>query len=83
MIVLHLLSMGKIPKNWIVWLETRNYPLPPGSFASMSLCVSVLLFKVIDLFVHGDSLAGQPAGQENTATSLNAVNVCLTKQIEQ
>ena len=83
MIALHLLSMGKIPKNWIAWLETRNYPLPPGSFASMSLCVSVLLFKVVDLFVHGDSLAGQPAGEENTATSLNAENVCLTKQIEQ
>jgi hypothetical protein len=83
MIVLHLLSMGKIPKNWIAWLETRDYPLPPGSFASMSLCVIVLLFKVVDLFVHGDSLARKPAGQENTATTMNAENVCFTEQIEQ
>ena len=76
MAALHLLSMGKIPKNWIAWLETRNYPLPPGSFASMSFLVLVLLFKVVDLFVHGDSLARQPAGQENVATSLNDENVC-------
>ncbi len=65
MAVLHLLSMGKIPKNWIVWLETRNWPLPPGSFATMCLCVPVLLFKVVDLIVHGDSLARQPASEEN------------------
>jgi DMSO/TMAO reductase YedYZ heme-binding membrane subunit len=66
MVVLHLLSMGKIPKNWIIWLETRNWPLPPGSFASMSLCVTVILLKVVDLIVHGDSLAGQPDEEENT-----------------
>jgi DMSO/TMAO reductase YedYZ heme-binding membrane subunit len=66
MVVLHLLSMGKIPKNWIAWLETRNWPLPPGSFATMCLCVSVLLLKVVDLIVHGDSLARQPAAEENT-----------------
>ena len=83
MIALHLLSMGKIPKNWIAWLETRNYPLPPGSFASMSFCVLVLLFKVVDLFVHGDSLARHPTGEENIATSFNAENVCSTKQKEQ
>jgi len=82
MIALHLLSMGKIPKNWIAWLETRDYPLPPGSFASMSMCVLVLLFKVVDLFVHGDSLARNPAAEENTATSVNAENVDLTKQNE-
>jgi len=57
MIVLHLLSMGKIPKNWIAWLETRNWPLPPGSFATMCMCVPPLLLKVVDLIVHGDSLA--------------------------
>lgn len=66
MVVLHLLSMGKIPKNWIAWLETRDWPLPPGSFATMCLCVSVLLLKVVDLIVHGDSLARQPAAKENT-----------------
>ncbi|MHC4098433.1 MAG: ferric reductase-like transmembrane domain-containing protein [Planctomycetota bacterium] len=65
MVVLHLLSMGKIPKNWIAWLETRNWPLPPGSFATMCLCVPVLLLKVVDLIVHGDSLARQPAAEEN------------------
>jgi len=75
MIALHLLSMGKIPKNWINWLETLNYPLPPGSFASMSLCVLVLMFKIVDLFVHGDSLAGQTVELENTETSSNAANV--------
>ena len=66
MVVLHLLSMGKIPKNWIKWLETRNWPLPPGSFATMCLCVPALLLKVVDLIVHGDSLAKQPAAEENT-----------------
>ncbi|MDH4242070.1 MAG: ferric reductase-like transmembrane domain-containing protein [Phycisphaerae bacterium] len=66
MVVLHLLSMGKIPKNWIAWVETRDWPLPPGSFATMCLCVSVLLLKVVDLIVHGDSLARQPAAEENT-----------------
>ena len=60
MIVLHLLSMGKIPKNWIAWLETRNYPLPPGSFPTMVACLLPLLLKVADLFVHGDSLALKP-----------------------
>jgi DMSO/TMAO reductase YedYZ heme-binding membrane subunit len=66
MIVLHLLSMGKIPNNWIAWLETRDYPLPPGSFASMSMCVLALLLKVVDLFVHGDSLARQQGIEENS-----------------
>ena len=66
MVVLHLLSMGKIPKNWIAWLETRNWPLPPGSFATMCLCVPVLLLKVVDLIAHGDSLAKRPAAEENT-----------------
>jgi DMSO/TMAO reductase YedYZ heme-binding membrane subunit len=65
MIVLHLLSMGKIPKNWIAWLETRDKPLPPGSFATMCLCVPVLLFKVLDLVIHGDSLARQPGTEGN------------------
>jgi len=66
MVVLHLLSMGKIPKNWIAWLETRDWPLPPGSFATMCLCVPALPFKVVDLIVHGDSLAGQPDAEGNT-----------------
>jgi DMSO/TMAO reductase YedYZ heme-binding membrane subunit len=69
MIALHLLSMGKIPGNWIKWLETRNYPLPPGSFASMCMCFLVLVFKIVDLLVHGDSLARQPAAEENIETS--------------
>ncbi|MHC4727087.1 MAG: ferric reductase-like transmembrane domain-containing protein [Planctomycetota bacterium] len=75
MIALHLLSMGKIPKNWINWLETRNYPLPPGSFASMCMCFLVLIFKIVDLFVHGDSLIRQSAVQENIESSLNEENV--------
>ena len=66
MVVLHLLSMGKIPKNWIAWLETRDWPLPPGSFATMCLCIPVLLLKVVDLIAHGDSLARQPGVEENT-----------------
>ncbi len=55
-IAIHLLSMGKIPKNWIAWLDTRNYPLPPGSFPQMVICLIPLILKGIDLFVHGDSL---------------------------
>ena len=83
MIMLHLLSMGKIPKNWIAWLETRNYPLPPGSFASMCMCFLVVIFKIVDMFVHGDSLAQQPTGHENTSTSSSNENVSLTEQKEQ
>jgi hypothetical protein len=82
MIMLHLLSMGKIPKNWINWLETRDYPLPPGSFASMCMCFLVVIVKIVDLFVHGDSLASQPAVQENTSTSSSNENVSLTEQDE-
>ena len=59
-IVLHLLSMGKIPKNWIAWIETRDKPLPPGSFPTMLACVVPLLLKGVDLVAHGDSLAGKP-----------------------
>ncbi|MCP4609649.1 MAG: hypothetical protein GY845_13140 [Planctomycetes bacterium] len=83
MIALHLLSMGKIPKNWFSWLETRNYPLPPGSFASMCMCFLVVVFKIVDMFVHGDSLAGQPVEQDNIETSSNDEKVDLTKQNEQ
>ena len=57
LIVLHLLSMGKIPKNWIAWIETRDKPFPPGSFPTMVACVGALLLKAADLIVHGDSLA--------------------------
>jgi DMSO/TMAO reductase YedYZ heme-binding membrane subunit len=59
-IVLHLLSMGKIPKNWIAWVETHDKPLPPGSFPTMVACVVPLLLKVVDLVLHGDSLAVRP-----------------------
>lgn len=65
MIVLHLLSMGKIPKNWTAWLETRDKPLPPGSFATMCLCVPPLLLKVVDLIFHGDSLAEAPTAEQH------------------
>lgn len=58
-IVLHLLSMGKIPKNWIAWLETRNHPVPPGSFPTMMGCLFPLVLKAADLIAHGDSLAGK------------------------
>ncbi len=60
MVVLHLLSMGKIPENWIAWIETRDKPLPPGSFPVMVICIAALLLKVVDLFAHGDSLAQNP-----------------------
>ena len=60
MVVLHLLSMGKIPKNWIAWIETRDKPLPPGSFPTMVVCLGALFLKVVDLIVHGDSLALKP-----------------------
>ena len=59
-VVLHLLSMGKIPKNWIAWIETRDKPLPPGSLPTMVACVVPLLLKVVDVIVHGDSLAVKP-----------------------
>jgi DMSO/TMAO reductase YedYZ heme-binding membrane subunit len=59
-VVLHLLSMGKIPKNWIAWIETRDQPLPPGSFPTMVACLGALFLKVVDLIVHGDSLALKP-----------------------
>ncbi|MCL5269784.1 MAG: ferric reductase-like transmembrane domain-containing protein [bacterium] len=54
LVALHLLSMGKIPKNWIQWVEERDYPVPPGSFPTMMVCVSALLLKAIDLAIHGD-----------------------------
>ena len=60
LVMLHLLSMGKIPKNWIAWINTRDKPLPPGSFPTMVACVMPLLLKVVDLVVHGDSLAVKP-----------------------
>jgi DMSO/TMAO reductase YedYZ heme-binding membrane subunit len=63
-IVLHLLSMGKIPKNWIAWLETRNHPVPPGSFPTMMGCLFPLVLKAADLIVHGDSLASKLDEQE-------------------
>ena len=60
MVVLHLLSMGKIPRNWIAWIETRDKPLPPGSFPTMVVCLAALLLKAVDLICHGDSLALKP-----------------------
>ncbi len=60
MVVLHLLSMGKIPKNWIAWIQTRDKPLPPGSLPTMAICLAPLLFKAVDLIFHGDSLALKP-----------------------
>ena len=64
-VVLHLLSMGKIPKNWIAWLDTRNHPVPPGSFPTMMGCLVPLVLKVADLIAHGDSLAAKPAEDES------------------
>ncbi|MBN2350260.1 MAG: hypothetical protein JXJ22_15580 [Bacteroidales bacterium] len=55
LIVLHLLSMGKIPKNWLTWIETHDKPLPPGSFPTMIACIMPLLLKVVDLAVYRDS----------------------------
>ena len=63
-IVLHLLSMGKIPKNWIAWLDTRNHPVPPGSFPTMMGCLFPLVLKIVDLIAHGDSLALKPGEEE-------------------
>ena len=65
MVVLHLLSMGKIPKNWIAWIETRDQPLPPGSFPTMVACLAALLLKVLDVITHGDSLAVEQKKEEN------------------
>ncbi len=64
-VVLHLLSMGKIPKNWIAWLDTRNHPVPPGSFPTMMGCLVPLVLKVADLIAHGDSLAAKPTDDES------------------
>ena len=64
-IVLHLLSMGKIPKNWIAWLDTRNHPVPPGSFPTMMGCLVPLVLKVADLIAHGDSLAARAGDGES------------------
>jgi DMSO/TMAO reductase YedYZ heme-binding membrane subunit len=66
-VVLHLLSMGKIPKNWIAWLDTRNHPLPPGSFPTMMGCLFPLVLKVADLIAHGDSLAVKPDAEPDGA----------------
>lgn len=65
-IVLHLLSMGKIPKNWIAWLDTRDHPVPPGSFPTMMGCLIPLVLKVADLIAHGDSLALKPGAEQRT-----------------
>ncbi|MFH1717397.1 MAG: ferric reductase-like transmembrane domain-containing protein [Planctomycetota bacterium] len=66
MVVLHLLSMGKIPGNWIAWLETRDWPLPPGSFPTMVGCLVPLLLKLADLVVHGDSLVAATGEGESS-----------------
>ncbi len=71
-VVLHLLSMGKIPKNWTVWIQTRDKPLPPGSLPTMAICLTPLFLKAVDLVLHGDSLALKPDGADandaNTAS---------------
>ncbi len=56
LLALHLLSTGKIPKNWISWLNTLDYPLPPGSFPTMVACLVPILLKIADVIAHGDSL---------------------------
>jgi DMSO/TMAO reductase YedYZ heme-binding membrane subunit len=63
-LVIHMLSMGKIPKNWIAWLHTHDKPLPPGSFPVMVACMTALLLKLADLIAHGDSLAGTPDSED-------------------
>jgi DMSO/TMAO reductase YedYZ heme-binding membrane subunit len=65
LIMLHLLSTGKIPKNWIAWIKTRDYPLPPGSFPTMIACVVPLALKIVDLIFHGESLGADKA-KDNT-----------------
>jgi len=64
LIMLHLLSTGKIPKNWIAWIETRDYPLPPGSFPTMVVCVGALILKAVDLIIHGDSLSAESGSEK-------------------
>ncbi len=64
MVVLHLLSMGKIPKNWIAWIQTRDKPLPPGSLPTMAICLAPLFLKVVDLVLYGDSLALKPGSAD-------------------
>ncbi len=65
LLVVHLLSLGKVP-GWIKWLKTFDEPLPPGAFTTTAFCVLVLLLKVVDLIVHGDTLA---AGRHADASS--------------
>lgn len=65
-VVLHLLSMGKIPGNWIKWLDTHDWPVPPGSFPTMMGCLIPQVLKVADLIAHGDSLAAKPDEQESS-----------------
>ncbi len=62
--IVHLLSLGKVP-GWIKWLQTFNKPLPPGAFTTTTFCLIVAVLKLVDLPVHGDTLA-QP-GQETAA----------------
>jgi len=65
-LVIHLLSLGKVP-GWIEWWRTFNQPFPPGAFTTTTFCVLVLLLKVVDLIVHGDSLAGEAQEKDITA----------------
>lgn len=58
-LVVHLLSMGKVP-GWINWLKTFDKPVPPGAFTTTAFCVLVGLLKVVDVLAHGDTLAGPP-----------------------
>ncbi|MBL7139842.1 MAG: ferric reductase-like transmembrane domain-containing protein [Planctomycetes bacterium] len=54
----HLLLLGKIP-GWITWFRTFDKPLPPGALTTTTFCLLVLLLKVLDVAVHGDTLSGQ------------------------
>ena len=63
---IHLLSLGKVP-GWIEWWKTFNQPFPPGAFTTTTFCVLVLMLKVVDLIVHGDSLAGETREKDITA----------------
>jgi DMSO/TMAO reductase YedYZ heme-binding membrane subunit len=47
MIVLHIISLGKMP-NWIKWCEIRDHPVPPGTTIPSTVILLVLLLKLAD-----------------------------------
>ena len=71
LVVIHLLASGKVP-GWIEWLKTFNKPLPPGGFTTTVFCAVVLLLKLVDMIVHGDTISAQvECAKHNTGVLQN------------